>query len=415
MEIEAREISRDMFRDGRFDDRVDDRVLMDRLPGPADRSERGPPLRERPPLRPGERLDPIREQLYCLSGPTHDLKPVESEPRKFTSRCRMFVAPLPASVSEEDLKQWFGQYGEVGEVFHNKQKNFAFVKMDTRENCEVAKNSLDFAKKDGVTIRVRFSTNPAALRVLNLTHFVTNELLEAAFSVFGEIERAVVVADERGRPTGEGVVEFTQKRAAMTAIRKCEEECFLLTNSPRPVIVEPLDFRDEDEGLPEHNLPKSKGYHVERELGPRTALPGSFEYDFGLKWKRLYEMEGQKKDQLDYDNQRCRQALEEQLDYYAYEYEAKMLREKLKMMEEQTQQIQRDRELRFREDDERRRREEDDYRRRVDMDETRRHSMGAFPPQQRTPWAQGPPQVPPPYQGGAVAQHPGGAGGGPWY
>lgn len=48
---------------------------------------------------------------------------------------------------------------------------------------------------------------------------------------------------------------------------------------------------------------------------------------------------------------RCRQALDEQLDFYMYEHETKLLREKLRAMEEQSQQIQRDREMRLRAED----------------------------------------------------------------
>lgn len=88
------------------------------------------------------------------------------------------------------------------------------------------------------------------------------------------------------------------------AIRRCEEECFLLTASPRPVVVEPYDFRDEDEGLPERNIAKSKAYAAERELRPRTAMPGSFEFEFGAKWKSLFEMEAQRKEELEYDTKR---------------------------------------------------------------------------------------------------------------
>ncbi|OQR74910.1 splicing factor [Tropilaelaps mercedesae] len=394
-----------------------------------DRPEMVPERPARRPMRPGEKPDPIKDQLYEMQGNTYNLQPVSPEPKKFTARCRLFIAPLPNSVSDGDLKQWFGQYGEVGEVFLNKQKNFAFVKMDTRENCEVAKNSLDFAKKDGVTIRVRYSSNPAAVRVSNLTNFVTNELLETAFGVFGEIERAVVIADERGRPTGEGIVEFAQKRSALMAIRRCEEECFLLTASPRPVVVEPYDFRDEDEGLPERNIAKSKAYATERELGPRTAMPGSFEFEFGGKWKRLFEMEAQRKDELEYDTKRCRQALDEQLDFYMYEHETKVLREKLRAMEEQSQQIQRDREMRLRaEDIERRRREEEEYRRRMEggvgLEGARRTGLGeglsgslgglsgtpGQPARGGGGWNSGPPQVPPPYQSSMAHM-----GGGPKY
>lgn len=123
--------------------------------------------------------------------------------------------------------------------------------------------------------------------------------------------------------------------------------------------------------------------------------------------------------------------MEEQLDYYMYEHEANLLREKLRAMEEQTQQIQRERDMRMRaEEVERRRREDDDFRRRPmdPMDGGRRQMMdcmdgrrpppgppmdpmdggrrppmgggGGGPPfQGQRGWQlTGPPQVPPPYQ-----------------
>ena len=54
-------------------------------------------------------------------------------------------------------------------------------------------------------------------RGLNLPQYVSNELLEEAFSVFGQVERAVVIVDERGRPSGKGTVEFSGKPAAQKA------------------------------------------------------------------------------------------------------------------------------------------------------------------------------------------------------
>lgn len=54
-------------------------------------------------------------------------------------------------------------------------------------------------------------------------------LYPQAFSQFGPVERAVVVTDDRGRPTGRGTVEFANKVAARKALERCTEGALLLT------------------------------------------------------------------------------------------------------------------------------------------------------------------------------------------
>lgn len=76
---------------------------------------------------------------------------------------------------------------------------------------------------------MRFATHGAALTVKNLPQFVSNELLEEAFSMFGPIERAIVIVDDRGRPTGKGIVEFANKPSARKALDRCGDGAFLLT------------------------------------------------------------------------------------------------------------------------------------------------------------------------------------------
>ena len=56
------------------------------------------------------------------------------------------------------------------------------------------------------------------------------------------------------------------------------ESCY---RSPNPISAEPLEQRDEEDGLPEKNLPKNQVYHHERENPPRFAAPGSFEFQWG--------------------------------------------------------------------------------------------------------------------------------------
>ena len=77
-------------------------------------------------------------------------------------------------------------------------------------------------------MRVRYAAHTAAVRVKYLNPTVSNELLYEAFSMFGEIERAIVAIDERGKSTGEGLVEFARKPGANAAIKRVNEGVFLL-------------------------------------------------------------------------------------------------------------------------------------------------------------------------------------------
>ena len=104
--------------------------------------------------------------------------------------------------------------------------------------------------------------------------------MEKAFGVFGEIEKAIVITDDRGRPTGDGIVEYCKKPCATLALKKCQEGCFFLTMSPRPVIVEPQSVLDENDGMCEVNVNKrNPEYLKERQTGPRFAAQGSFEFE----------------------------------------------------------------------------------------------------------------------------------------
>jgi len=73
---------------------------------------------------------------------------------------------------------------------------------------------------------------------------------------FLQIERAIVIANERGQSTNEGVVEFVRKPGAQAAIRRCTDGCFFLTSSLRPVVVEPMEQLDDEDGFSERAFAK---------------------------------------------------------------------------------------------------------------------------------------------------------------
>lgn len=164
---------------------------------------------------------------------------------------------------------------------------------------------------------------------------MSNELLHRAFSVFGDLERAFVMVDDRGRSKGEGIIEYERKPSAMDAMKRCQEGVFFLTASLRPVIVEQIEETEDDDGLMEKNLFKrSQEFGMEREVGPRFADNGSFEFEYGEKWKQLYEMKKQKLEALEREMKLEEDKLIAQMEFARYEHETETLKVQLQQREE---------------------------------------------------------------------------------
>merc|ERR1719427_950976 len=283
----------------------------------------------------GFRRDPTAQRLQEIQGPTHELPPVDTSERQFSGRSRLYIGNIAPGMSEDKLKEDLSKFGEVGELFYNPEKHFAFLRMDYRENAEKAKREMDGKMSNGRPMKVRFAPHQGALRVKNLGPWVSNELLHRAFSVFGDLERACVMVDDRGRSKGEGVVEYERKPSAMDALRRCNEGAFFLTASLRPVIVELIEECDDEDGLMEKMLPKrSQEFGMEREVGPRFAEAGSFEFEYGQKWKQLYDMKKQKLEALEREMKLEEDKLIAQMEYARYEHETEHLKQQLQAREQ---------------------------------------------------------------------------------
>ncbi|CAK1540441.1 unnamed protein product [Leptosia nina] len=334
--------------------------------GPGPQPGQGPPRnqQQRPNNRVGGQFDgkPVQREEHMLAnklkelmGPLIDLPSIEQPEVKFNGRSRLYIGNLCNDVTEEELLNLFGQFGETAELFLNKEKNFGFIKMDYRVNAEKAKRELDGKMKNGRTMRVRFAPHNSAVRVKNLPPFVSNELLYKAFEIFGKIERAFVRVDERGKTLGEGIVEFARKPSALAAIRNCSERCFFLTSSLRPVIVENLEEPDEFDGFPEKNIPKKHPEFLKaREVGPRFSESGSFEHEYGTRWKQLHELHRQKEEALKKELAAEEEKLEAQMEFAKYEHETELLREQLRQREQDRERQKRSWEMAERAADERR-------------------------------------------------------------
>lgn len=286
-------------------------------------------------------MDPESQQLEDNRPPlTLDLKSFRKPDEKtYTQRCRLFVGNLPNDITEEHFRQLFAKYGEPGEVFINRDRGFGFIRLETRMLSEIAKSELDGLMLGSRPLRVRFATHGAALSVRNLSQFVSNELLEEAFSIFGAVERAVVIVDDRGRPTGKGFVEFTAKPSARKALDRCMDGCFLLTSAHYPVIVEPMEQFDDD-GLPEKLLQKTPQYLQEREQPPRFAQPGTFEFEYACRWKALDAMEKQQREQVDRNVREAKDKLEGEMDTARQEHQLMLMRQDLMRRQEELRRLE---------------------------------------------------------------------------
>ncbi|CAG2053777.1 unnamed protein product, partial [Timema podura] len=337
-----------------------------------------------------KQLDRLNERLAALAAPTHDLPPQDVSEKKFSGRCRLYIGNLTNDVTEEEMQQLFSPYGETSELFVNKEKNFAFIRMDYRASAEKAKRELDGSLRKGRPLKVRFAPHSAAVKVKNLTQWVTNELLERAFSVFGEIERAVIIVDERGKSQGEGIIEFARRPGAQMALRRCNEGCFFLTASLRPVVVEPFEQMDDVDGYAEKNLPKKNpDYYKAREVstyifgsngfkrahhftfGGRMVWRNShsrldcpiFEHEYGSRWKQLYDLFKQKEEALGREMKMEEEKLEAQMEYARYEHETEILREQLRQRELDRERQKREWEMKERQAEEQRLADEERMRR----------------------------------------------------
>jgi len=283
----------------------------------------------------------IWERLYEIQGEQYDLEPLDTSEKKFNAQARLFAGSLGRDMKTEDLEEMFKKFGEVGQIYHNKEGAFAFINLDYRSNAEKAVRELNGSTVNGRHILIRFAAITTGVKVKNLSNVVTNELLHKAFSIFGDIEVCRITVDDRGKPTGEGTIIFAEKRAAVVCYKKCNEESFFLTSQLRPVIVDPYDTRDDEDGYPEANVIKNEAYRNERRVGPRFAEAHSFESDYGKRWKQLFDIYKEKKTALENDLKAEMEALEVKMALVIHQQETDKLRRELATREQEAFELQR--------------------------------------------------------------------------
>lgn len=93
--------------------------------------------------------------------------------------------------------------------------------------------------------------------------------------------------------------------------------------------MEPFEQQDNVDGYPDKNLPrKNPEFFKARDIGPRFAQVGSFEHEYGTRWKQLHELYKQKEEALKREMAMEEEKLEAQMEFARYEHETELLRER---------------------------------------------------------------------------------------
>ena len=157
-----------------------------------------------------------------------------------TGNHKIFVGNLPPNTDQKTLSQaLISRLPGVGvKECWVSPGNYGFMLLDTRYNVIRTCQELDGNELLGRQIRVRPAYKNTAVKVLDIPHECGNRMLMKAFSIFGEVERAIVATDEKGNSLGWGLVEFARKPAMSKALVECKERPFLIGRDAVPVRVE---------------------------------------------------------------------------------------------------------------------------------------------------------------------------------
>ncbi|CAJ0953238.1 unnamed protein product, partial [Mesorhabditis belari] len=306
-----------------------------------DDSREGDHLREQSPRRiSGEIFRSSAARAIEFTGaPFTDAQLNDVPKKQFTGRGRLYIGNLPPDMNEKELRELFNPYGHLADCYLS-GKGFAFIRMDTRAHAESAKEAIDGLEIKGRQVRVRYSIHGAALRIKELPQSVSNEWLYHTFSQFGEVERAIHIVDEKGRATGEGIVEFERKPAANEALAWVRDKVFLIAATPRPLVAELVEPKDEEDGLAERLVSKVPKVIKERALGPRFPVAQSFEYFYGMKWKELYEAEKRRRAQLEDELKATRERLDRDMAIAYQHFQTNALREELERRQKKLERLE---------------------------------------------------------------------------
>lgn len=152
----------------------------------------------------------------------------------------VFVKNLSESLTDEDLRNYFGVYGTITSVIvmrdaEGKSKGFGFVNFENAEDAANCVQNLNGKKIGGKECYVEKARNKSESRgrcgrnlyVKNLDDSIDDEKLREMFSGFGTITSCKVMRDSHGHSKGFGFVAFASPDEASRALAEMKGKMVL--------------------------------------------------------------------------------------------------------------------------------------------------------------------------------------------
>ncbi|GAY44871.1 hypothetical protein CUMW_085230 [Citrus unshiu] len=170
---------------------------------------------------------------------------------------KLYVAPVPRTATEEDIRPLFEEHGNVIEVVLPKdkrtgqQQGYCFVKFTIFEEAGNAIRALNghyIFPGEQASIKVRFADGerehpvapPDKLYVGCLSKQTSKKEIEEVFSPYGHIEDIFIVRDELKQSRGCAFVQFSHREMALAAISGLNGT-FTMRGSDQPLVVRIAD------------------------------------------------------------------------------------------------------------------------------------------------------------------------------
>lgn len=172
---------------------------------------------------------------------------------------KMFVGQVPRSMDEDDLKQFFEEFGPVHQlnVLRDKtsgvSRGCCFVTFYKRKHALDAQNALHNIKTmPGMHHPIQMkpadteNRNERKLFIGMVCKKLTEEDIKAMFLQFGPIEECTVLRDDNGISRGCAFVTFSNRQVAIVAI-KAMHHSLTMEGCSSPLVVKFADTQKEKE------------------------------------------------------------------------------------------------------------------------------------------------------------------------
>jgi len=172
---------------------------------------------------------------------------------------KMFVGQVPRSMDEDDLKQFFEQFGPVHQlnVLRDKSTSVSrgccFVTFYKRKHALEAQNDLHNIKTmPGMHHPIQMkpadteNRNERKLFIGMVCKKMTEDDIKAMFLQFGSIEECTVLRDDNGISRGCAFVTFSNRQVAIVAI-KAMHHSLTMEGCSSPLVVKFADTQKEKE------------------------------------------------------------------------------------------------------------------------------------------------------------------------